>query len=70
MHLDHWGFKLKQKIRAEGTLSLLESLDTVPQYFVQCHGQMLCTDVEFCILQSYHPEQNHQFFLLLNEQIL
>ena len=42
--------------RAGGSLSPLQSLDTVPQYFVQCQLQMFHTDAEFCILQSYHPE--------------
>ena len=36
--------------RARGSLSPLQSLDTVPQYFVQCQLLMFYTDAEFCIL--------------------
>ena len=36
--------------RAGGSLSPLQSLDTVPQYFVQCQLLMFYTDAEFCIL--------------------
>ena len=50
------GILYEVKTRAEGSLSSLQSLDTVPPYFGQCQLQMLCTDAEFCILQSYHPE--------------
>ena len=49
------GILLEVKRRAEVSLSPLESLDIVPQYFMQCQLQMLCTDVEFFVLQSYHP---------------
>ena len=49
------GILLEVKSRAEVSLSPLESLDTVPQYFMQCQLQMLCTDVEFFVLQSYRP---------------
>ena len=55
---------LEVKIMAEGSLFPLESLDKAPQYFVQRQLQMLCTDAEFCILQSYHPERKILFFLL------
>ena len=53
---------LELKTRAEGCLSPLQSLDVVRQYFVQCQLQMLCTDAEFCILQSYHPETKTSIF--------
>ena len=46
---------LEVKNRSQGGLSSIKSLDTVPQYFVQCQLQMLCSDAEFCVLQSYHP---------------
>ena len=61
------GILLEVKSRAEVSLSPLESLDTVPQYFMQCQLQMLCTDVEFFVLQSY---TQHQFLLLLKAIIL
>ena len=61
------GILLEVKSRAEVSLSPLESLDTVPQYFMQCQLQMLCTDVEFSVLQSY---TQHQFLLLLKAIIL
>ena len=56
------GILLAVKTRAEGSLSPFQSLDKVPQYFVQCQLQMLCTDAEFCILQSYHPETKASIF--------
>ena len=55
---------LEVKTRTEGSLSPLQSLDTVPQYLVQCHLQILCTDAEFCILQSYHPETKTSIFFI------
>ena len=65
------GILLKMKTRAKRSLSPLESLDTVPQYFMQCQLQMLYTDAEFCMLQPYHPETKTSiFFLLLNLIIL
>ena len=56
---------LEVKTKAEGSLSPLQSLDTVPQYFVQCQLQMLCTDAEFCVLQSYHPEPKTSIFFIV-----
>ena len=44
------GILLEVKTRAEGSSSPLQSLDTVPQYFVQCQLLMFYTDAEFCIL--------------------
>ena len=59
------GILLEVKTGAEASLSPLQSLDTVPQYFVQCQLQMLCTDAEFCILQSYHPETKASIFFIV-----
>ena len=56
------GILLEVKTRAEGSLSPLQSLDSVPQYFVQRQLQMLCTDAEFFILQSTTQKQNIKFF--------
>ena len=53
---------LEVKTKAEGSLSPLQSLDTVPQYFVQCHLQILSTDAEFFMLQSTTQKQKHQIF--------
>ena len=65
------GILLEVKTRAEGSSSPLQSLDTVPQYFVQCQLQMLCTDAEFCILQSYHPEtKTSNFFIVKHNDTL
>ena len=65
------GILLEVKTRAEGSSSPLQSLDTVPQYFVQCQLQMLCTDAEFCILQSYHPEPKiSKFFIVKHSNTL
>ena len=38
---------LEMKTWAEGVLFSLKSLNTVPQYFVQCHLQMRRIDAEF-----------------------
>ena len=65
------GILLEVKTRAAGSLSPLQSLDTVPQYFVQCQLQMLCTDAEFCLLQSYHPEsKTSNFFIVKHNNTL
>ena len=64
------GILLEVKTRAARSLSPLQSLDTVPQYFVQCQLQMLCTDAEFCILQSYHPESKTSIFFIVKHKIL
>ena len=56
---------LEVKTQAEGILSPLQSLDTVPQYFGPCQLEMLCTDAEFCILQSYHPETKTSIFFIV-----
>ena len=58
------GILLEVKIRAAGSVGPINSLEKFPQYFVQCQLQMLCTDAEFCILQTYHPETNSSNFLL------
>ena len=57
-------------ILSDGGLSPIESSDTFPQYFVQCQLQMLCSDAEFCIMQSYHTETKTSILLLLNTIIL
>ena len=59
------GILLEVKTKAEGCLSPLQSLDTVPHYFLQCQLKMLCTDAEFCILQSYHPETKTSNFFIV-----
>ena len=65
------GILLEVKTRAARSLSPLQSLDTVPQYFVQCQLQMLCTDAEFCLLQSYHPEsKTSNFFIVKHNNTL
>ena len=65
------GIFLEVKTRAEGSLSPLQSLNTVPQYFVQWQLQMLCTDAEFCILQPYHPEtKTSNFFVAKHNNTL
>ena len=56
---------LDVKTRDEGNLFPLESLENVLQYFVQGLLLILCTDVKFCILQSYHPEiKTSNFFII------
>ena len=64
------GIILEVKTRTERSLSTLQSLDTVPLYLVQCQWQMLSTDAEFCLLQSYHPATKTSIFFFLNTIIL
>ena len=63
--LEPLGILLEVKTRAEGFSGPLESLEKFPHYFVQCQLQMLCTGVEFCILQSYHPESKTSKFFII-----
>ena len=55
---------LDVKTRDKGNLFPLEFLENVLQYFVQCLLLMLCTDIKFCILQSYHPETKTSIFFI------
>ena len=59
------GILIEVKTRAERSLGPLNSIEKCPQYFVQCQLQMLCTNAEFCILQSYHPETKSSIFFLI-----
>ena len=59
------GILLEVKTRGEGSAGPLESLEKFPHYFVQCQLQMLCTDAEFHILQSYHPESKTSKFFII-----
>ena len=56
---------LDVKTRDKGNLFPLESLENVLQYFALCLLLMLCTDIEFCILQSYHPETKISNFFII-----
>ena len=63
------GILLEVKTRAENSEGPLETIP--PQYFTQCQLQMLCTNAEFCILQSYHPEtKTSKFFLIERNNVL
>ena len=63
------GILLEVKTKDEASRGPLTSINKFPQYFVQCQLQMLCTNAEFCILQSYHPETtSSNFFLGQTEQ--
>ena len=59
------GILLEVKTRAAGSTGPITSLDNFPQYYIQCQLQMLCTDADFCILQSYHPETNFSMCFLV-----
>ena len=50
------GILLEVKTRAENCSGPLEFQDKFSQYFAQCQLQVSCSNAEFCILQSYHPE--------------
>ena len=50
------GILIEVKTRAAGSEGPIEDLSKFAHYFAQCQLQMLCTDAEYTILQSYHPE--------------
>ena len=58
---------LEVKTRAEGSMEPLQSLCNFPHYYVQCQLQMLCTETQFCLLQSYHPETQTSMFFLIKQ---
>ena len=66
------GILLEVKTRAENSDAALKSLGDCPQYFMQCQLQMQCTEAEFCILQSYHPESasSHCFLIKRNNTFM
>ena len=65
------GLLLEVKTRAVNSDGPLKSLDLFPNYFVQCQLQMACTDANFCILLSYHPEsESGNFFLIKRDSVL
>ena len=57
---------LDVKTRAEGILSPLQSLDTVPQYFGPCQLECSALMLNFVYCNHTTQKQKHQFFLLLN----
>ena len=59
------GILLEVRTRSEGSAGPLESLEKFLHYFVQCQLQLLCTDAEFYISQSYHPESKTSKFLII-----
>ena len=63
--LEPLGILLEVKTRAEASRGPLTSINKFPQYFVQCQLQMICTNAEFCILQSYHQETTSSNFFLV-----
>ena len=46
------GISLEVKTRAAGSTGPITSSENFPQYYIQCQLQMLCTEADFCILQS------------------
>ena len=65
------GLLIEIKTRAKGSTSPLESIAALPGYFSQCQLQMACTDANFCILLSYHPEsKSGNFFIIKRDNVL
>ena len=58
---------LVQQTRADASRGPLTSVNKFLQYFVQCQLQMICTNAEFCILPSYHPETTSSNFFLVKQ---
>ena len=61
------GILLEVKTRAAGSTGPITSLENFPQYYIQWQLQMLCTDADFYILQSYHPETNSSNCFLVQQ---
>ena len=63
---------LEIKTRAANSPGPLTSIEKFPAYFIQCQLQLLCTDLEFCVLQSYHPEtkSSNLFLVKRNNTIM
>ena len=53
------------KTRAKNCEGPLQNLNIQPQYYIQCQLELLCTKSKYCILQSYHPENNTSTFFLI-----
>ena len=65
------GFLLEIKTRAENSNGPISSITLFPNYYAQCQLQLGCTDANFCILLSYHPESNTgKFFLIKRNDLL
>ena len=63
------GILLEVKTRTANSKGPIDSLENFPQYFMQCQLQMACTDAEFCILQSYHPETESSKYSIIKRNI-
>ena len=65
------GLIIEIKTRALNSEGPLKSLDKFPGYFIQTQLQMACTDANFCLLVSYHPEsKSGNFFLIQRDNVL
>ena len=65
------GILIEIKTRAARSDGPLESLQKFACYFIQCQLQMICSDSEFCILMSYHPEsKTANYFLIQRDNLL
>ena len=65
------GILLEIKTRAKCSDGPLTSLASHPNYFLQCQMQMTCTERNYCILLSYHPEtKSGNFFLIKRDNVL
>ena len=62
---------LEIKTRAKGCDGPLENLIKSASYFVQVQLQMMCTDSNYCIVESYSPEKKTaNFFLVERHNVL
>ena len=59
------GILLEIKTRAANSMGPLTSISTA--YYVQAQLQMVCTDSDFCILMSYHPESKTAKYFLIRQ---
>lgn len=65
------GILIEIKTRAINSAKALASLDSVPNYYIQCQLQMSCTDAHSCILLSYHPEsKSGEFFMIKRNDLI
>ena len=59
------GFLLEVKTRAQNSQGPLLTLKGLSHYYTQCQLQLQCTDSQYAILQSYHPETKSSSFFII-----
>lgn len=64
------GMLLEIKTRSANSEAPLVDINKCPGYFIQCQQQMVCTDSQYCILMSYHPETKSATYFIIQRNNL